>query len=273
MGFKMKGFGGYHGKKKSTFKSTADPDLARRQANREKELGLDDQFLPASTDLRRNWEDYTSEITDVDEWIKLRDKYPPKENWKYTDKEWKEIVLPHDDVYYNIPDKELHRDRLDWDRRKPEIDTDMEDVEVKPPRSRQYGTSSKDLKNVSYKDRSRYNSWKRQLAQQGYRGAQIDNSYEAFLRGDMPDPSLSRIGRLKEKGSRKYKDYEFNPNKGEFTEFVGKGKYGKWQKGDKKGKKKKKWKDTKVGRSLSGIDLSQLGAQTKAALDNIFGGV
>ena len=80
MGFKMKGFSGFRKQNsKSTFKSA----------------------LPKTKSTPLNsWEDYTSEITDVDEWIKLRDKYPPKENWKYTDKEWREGVLPHDDVYH-----------------------------------------------------------------------------------------------------------------------------------------------------------------------------
>ena len=38
-------------------------------------------------------------------------------------------------------------------------------------------------------------------------------------------------------------------------------------------KDKKKWRDTKLGDKLSGVDLSQLGAQTKDTLDSIFGGV
>lgn len=230
MGFKMKGFSGFRKQNsKPAFKSA----LPKKK----------------STPLN-SWEDYTSEITDVDEWIKLRDKYPPKENWKYTDKEWREMVLPHDDVYFNLSDEELHRDRLNWDRRKPEIDTDMEDIEVKAPRSRQYGTSITD---VPKSDRREYRKWKKGLRQQGFRGAEIDNSYEAFLRGDTPDPSLSRKGRLGKKTKKLQTTTQASAQKGD--------------------KKKKKWKDTKVGRSLSGIDLSQAGAQTKDALDSIFGGV
>tara|TARA_R110002020_G_scaffold242230_2_gene455543 strand:- start:1219 stop:1923 length:705 start_codon:yes stop_codon:yes gene_type:complete len=234
MGFKMKGFSGFRKQNsKSTFKSALP----------KKEI----------TPLKAFGDDYVSEIRDVDDWIALRDKYPPKENWKYTDQEWQEVMLPHDDVYHNLPDEELHRDLPNWDRRKPEVDTDMEDVEVKAPRSLQYGTSSKDLKNVSYKDTSKWRSWKRQLAKQGYRGAEIDNSYEAFLRGDKPDPSLSRKGRLGKKTKKLQTTTQASAQKGD--------------------KKKKKWKDTKVGRSLSGVDLSQLGAQTKDTLDSIFGGV
>ena len=227
MGFKMKGFSGFR-------KQNSKP--AFKSALPKKEV----------TPLKAFGDDYVSEIRDVDEWIKLRDKYPPKENWKYTDQEWQEGMLPHDDVYFNLPDEELHRDLPNWDRRKPEIDTDMEDVEVKAPRSRQYGTSITD---VPKSDRREYRKWKKGLRQQGFRGAEIDNSYEAFLRGDKPDPSLSR---------------KFKRTKPRVVTQASA------QKGDKK---KKKWKDTKVGRSLSGVDLSQLGAQTKDTLDSIFGGV
>ena len=85
MGFKMKGFSGFRKQNsKPTFKSA----LPKKEV----------------TPLKAFGDDYVSEIRDVDDWIALRDKYPPKENWKYTDQEWQEIMLPHDDVYFNLPD-------------------------------------------------------------------------------------------------------------------------------------------------------------------------
>ena len=282
MGFKMKGFSGFRKQNsKSTFKS-ALPKIKSAPLK-------EDEFISS-----RNTMDNlptTSKITDWDEWQNLKDKYDSKDDWRYTKDEWREIMYPHDDIYWDdrftnpdrmmtnkIFDKDVFVQSTPPEDYKPEIDVDMQDVKVTGPRFLPYGGErgpGKDpvrenreaLRNATYKERQDYYSWKRQLAKQGYRGADFDNSYLAFMRGDMPDPSLSRIGRIKKgSGAHFYEDYKHDPE----HKFKGKRlktrKKGKW-------KKDKKWRDTKVGGALSNIDLSQLGARTKETLDSIFGGV
>ena len=49
------------------------------------------------------------------------------------------------------------------------------------PNKKIYGTSSKDLMDLSYEERSKYKSWKKRERQAGRKGAHHDNTYEAYL--------------------------------------------------------------------------------------------
>jgi hypothetical protein len=49
------------------------------------------------------------------------------------------------------------------------------------PSKKIYGTSTKDLSDLSFQERSKYKSWKKSERQSGKKGAYSDNTYEAFL--------------------------------------------------------------------------------------------
>jgi transketolase len=68
------------------------------------------------------------------------------------------------------------------------------------PNKKIYGTSSKDLMDLSYEERSKYKSWKKRERQSGKKGAHHDNTYEAYLRSkDTKKPRTKRksTGRVK----------------------------------------------------------------------------
>ena len=68
-----------------------------------------------------------------------------------------------------------------------------------------YGTSSKDLSNLSYQERSKYKSWKKSERDAGKKGAHHDNTYEAFL----ASKGKSKKSKVKRKGQgwQKIKDF------------------------------------------------------------------
>ena len=184
MAFKMKGFGGFRKKNpESALKSRESTPIYDPVENL-----ITNEVSPSS-------------ITDHDEWKNLQNKYPDDESWKYTDQEWQELVYPSeqvmDDDDFTQADLALTNHMLDandsfvekggWikDRRPEEEKTavSMKDVVVKPKKSKEYGTSVKDIpESASYKQRMDYKKWKKELNNLGFKGAYIDNSWQEYLK-------------------------------------------------------------------------------------------
>tara|TARA_R110002020_G_scaffold7329_1_gene30818 strand:+ start:2569 stop:3186 length:618 start_codon:yes stop_codon:yes gene_type:complete len=76
-----------------------------------------------------------------------------------------------------------------------------------------FGTSSRDLQNLSYEERSKYKSWKGQERAKGKRGADHDNTYEAYL----ASKDSKKTRKTRTRGTGKVKDFFknlFKPKKG-----------------------------------------------------------
>tara|TARA_R110002020_G_scaffold1766_1_gene8080 strand:+ start:1685 stop:2785 length:1101 start_codon:yes stop_codon:yes gene_type:complete len=185
MGFKMKGYSGFHGDKKSAFTR----DIARDMAP----LAEDEYFEGLERKKHEPLPDIQSKITDKAEWDELQNLHD--EDYKYTDEQWNELMNPTDEIWDQMEgtDKLMtnkYYDRQVWDRgptpdgyRKPEPYTDMPDVGLRPERSLAWGTSGRDIpKNADYKLRVAYKTWKKKLRNKGFRGTEIDNTWEEFLR-------------------------------------------------------------------------------------------
>ena len=52
-------------------------------------------------ELRRASAGLESQITDIDEWRDLHNKYDSDNSHQYTDQEWQELMYPHENVYWN----------------------------------------------------------------------------------------------------------------------------------------------------------------------------
>jgi hypothetical protein len=63
------------------------------------------------------------------------------------------------------------------------------------PNKKIYGTSSRDLADLSFEERSDYRNWKKSERQAGRKGAHHDNTYEAYLRSKNTNKKKKRSGK------------------------------------------------------------------------------